>query len=122
MNVDSRTVQSREGGGIEPSRAQEQVGERLAFAGVIATLGLISIGAGVLQLVAGKRARQYRSRGLIIASVVAGLWGLFACQCAPFSILLLVFTLVTLSDDGVREAFSAVERGETPDAVRARLG
>lgn len=62
-------------------------------------MGLLFVAGGVLNLLAGKRLRQRRSR--MFCMVVAGL----NCLQFPFGTVLGVFTLVTLSRDSVRAMF-----------------
>ena len=65
---------------------------------------------GALQLWAGWRMRTYRSRGLVIAALIAGLLTLVGCYCLPTSLVLLVWGLVILLDAAVAERFARERR------------
>lgn len=75
-------------------------------------IGLLQFLPGVLQIVAGWRARTYHSRGFAIAALVAGLLAMITCYCAPTSIAMLVWGLVVLLGKDVAARFASEEASE----------
>ena len=83
-------------------------------------IGLLHFLPGVLQIVAGWRARTYRSRGFTIAALGAGLIAMLGCYCAPTSIAILIWGLVVLLGKDVAARFASEETSaEDPSAMEA---
>lgn len=74
---------------------------------------LVHGAAGAIQLFAGWRIRTFRSRGVGIAALFAGLGGLIGCYCGLTAIALLVWGLIVLLHSAVAERFAAVRRSAT---------
>ncbi len=87
------------------------------FAGVMfGALGLIAfvhLVPGALQLWAGWRARTFRSRPLAFVALALGLVTVLGCYCAPSSLGLLVWGVIVLVHEDVRERFAAAEAAAT---------
>ncbi len=97
----------------DPAEADRVRGfENLVVALMLAE-ALLHLSVGVLQAVAGLRLRSYRSRGLGIGALLAGLATVLGCYCSPSATVLLVWGLVVLSNGAVAERFAAVRRSAT---------
>lgn len=86
------------------------------------TLGM-GIGGGVLifisilEIFAGIRAYQFRSRGLVVGALIAGLLPVLSCYCAPTAIAMAVYGLIVMFNAQVIGAFEMGQRGLTGDQI-----
>lgn len=97
--------------GADPAAAQFPIAFMIVIGVVI---GLLHIVPGVLQIIAGLKLRKRRGRIFgIVAMSVAMLTGI-ACYCLPTSIGLLVFGLIVLLDQGVKEVMDRAEVSPDP--------
>jgi hypothetical protein len=75
--------------------------------GAFSVIGLVHMVPGVLQVWAGVQLRAFRSRGLALAGLGAGLVTVLGCYCSPTSIAMLVWGLIVLMHEDVRARFAA---------------
>ena len=75
--------------------------------GAFSLIGLVHMVPGVLQVWAGVQLRAFRSRGLALAGLGAGLVTVLGCYCSPTSIAMLVWGLIVLMHEDVRARFAA---------------
>jgi hypothetical protein len=75
-------------------------------------MGIAHLVPGVLQIWAGWRARSYRSRGLVIAAVSAGMLTILGCYCTPTSIAMIVWALVVVLNADVARRFAIGKVGQ----------
>ena len=73
-------------------------------------MALFYLTLATLQIVAGLRARKYRSRGLVITGIAAGVPAALSCYCAPTGIALFVYGLYLLTRPEVADAFRRAEQ------------
>ncbi len=84
-------------------------------------LGLVTLVAAGLHLFAGLRNYRFRSRTLGLVALGGGLVTMFTCYCAPTSIALAVYGLVTYLNPEVSQAFAWGEAGKKRDEILAAL-
>lgn len=77
--------------------------------------------AGGVQVVAGWRAYDLRSRRLAIAAVLSGVIASSTCYCAPTAIMMAIYGLVVLLNSTVAQAFAWRAEGAAAHQVFARL-
>jgi hypothetical protein len=87
--------------------------------GVYGGIGLVMVIVGLLRIVAAIRNYRFRGRILGVVSLIGGLVTAFTCYCAPTSIALAVYGLVTYFNPQVTQAFALGEAGHTKDEVEA---
>jgi hypothetical protein len=75
--------------------------------GAFGLLAVLQVVPGALQVWAGYRARTFRSRGLALGALIAGLASSLGCYCAPTALALMVWGIVVLRDPDVRARFAA---------------
>jgi hypothetical protein len=104
-------------GAMPPPEGADPVAAEFPIAFMIVigvVVGLLHLVPGVLQIVAGLKLRKRRGRIFgIVALSVAMLTGI-ACYCLPTSIGLLVFGLIVLLDQGVKEVMDRAEVSPDP--------
>jgi hypothetical protein len=94
---------------------------------VIVLYSVFAIGAlpaAVLGLVGGYRVRKLRSKKLAFGALIVG-GGSFFCGnvfCMPFTVGLLIYGIMVLTDSGVSAAFARVQAGEPAQAVFREAG
>jgi hypothetical protein len=89
---------------------------------VIVLYSVFAVGAlpaAVLGLLAGVRVRKLESRKLAIAALIVGGTSFFCGNvfCMPFTVGLLIYGIMVLTDSGVSAAFARVRAGEPAEAV-----
>lgn len=93
-------------------------------------LGIVIALIGALNIFAGYRNWQYKSRTLGIVVLIAGLGTIFSCYCAPTSLALCIYGLIVylnassatafrMGDDGyggdeIAMTFSPLRQGQSP--------
>lgn len=100
-------------GGPQPDpEAQKEIAQmgRIVF-WATGILGAVVCLLGILHIVAGILAFQYRGRRLTIVTLVLGLSGIVTCYCAPTSIGLLVYGLIIYMHPAVKRAFVMKKSG-----------
>jgi hypothetical protein len=85
-------------------------------------LGLLTLVAAGLHIFAGIRNLKYRSRTLGLIALAGGMVTVFTCYCAPTSIALGVYGLVTYLNAEVTQAFALGESGRTRQEIEAAFG
>jgi hypothetical protein len=81
----------------------------------------VTLGVGILRIIAGIMNLKYRGRRLGLTALIIGTLSLFTMYCAPTSIALLVDGLIVYMDEDVRRAFALGEQGFSSEKIR-RLG
>ncbi len=76
---------------------------------------------GILHIVAGILAFQYRGRRLTIVTLVLGLSGVLTCYCAPTSIGLLIYGLIIYMHPAVKQAFVMKESGLSNNDIQSHF-
>jgi hypothetical protein len=89
----------------------------MIMGGTYLTMGLCGAIPGALQIYAGLKLYQFKSRSLGIIALSSGLATILTCYCAPTSIALFVYGLIVLLNDSVREAFELAKQGHSPDQI-----
>jgi hypothetical protein len=84
---------------------------------IYGSLGLLTIVAAVLHFLAGLRNYRFRSRTLGLVALAGGLVTVFSCYCAPTSVALAVYGLVTYLNADVGQAFQEGEAGRSRDEI-----
>jgi hypothetical protein len=84
-------------------------------------LGLLTLVAAGLHLFAGLRNYRFRSRTLGLVALGGGLVTVFTCYCAPTSIALAVYGLVTYLNPDVSQAFELGGAGKKRNEILAML-
>jgi hypothetical protein len=82
-------------------------------------LGLLTLAAAGLHLFAGLRNYRFRSRTLGIVALAGGMVTVFTCYCAPTSIALGVYGLITYLNYEVSQAFVMGDAGKTREEILA---
>jgi hypothetical protein len=82
-------------------------------------MGLCGIIPGSMQAYSGWKLYKFQSRTLAIVSLSAGLATMLTCYCAPTSIGLMIYGLIVLMNDSVRQAFDLAKQGNSPDQIDA---
>lgn len=92
---------------VQTTRADAPDGDVVAAVVAVAVF-LMAVGQllpGVLQILAGWYAREFRHRIFALVALASGLLSVVGCYCLPTSIALLVWGLVVLFDDAVVRRF-----------------
>ena len=84
-------------------------------------LGVLTLVAAGLHLFAGLRNYRFRSRTLGLVALSGGLVTVFTCYCAPTSVALAVYGLVTYLNPDVSQAFALGETGKKRNEILAML-
>jgi hypothetical protein len=82
-------------------------------------LGLLTLVAAGMHLFAGLRNYRFRSRTLGLVALSSGLVTVFTCYCAPTSVALAVYGLVTYLNPDVSQAFALGEAGRKRNEILA---
>jgi hypothetical protein len=82
-------------------------------------LGVLTLVAAGLHLFAGLRNYRFRSRTLGLVALSGGLVTVFTCYCAPTSVALAVYGLVTYLNPDVSHAFALGEAGRKRNEILA---
>jgi hypothetical protein len=99
-------------------------GEDYLVIGIYSAFAIGALPAAVLGLVAGYRVRKLASRALAFWALGLGAASVFCGNvfCMPFSVGLLIYGIMVLTDSGVSGAFARVKAGELADAVFREAG
>jgi hypothetical protein len=87
--------------------------------GIYGSLGLLALVAAGLRIVAGLRNYRFRSRTLGLVALAGGMVTVFTCYCAPTSIALGVYGLVTYLNAEVGQAFAMGQAGKSRNEIQA---
>ena len=106
-----------------------QVGKKMpqpeAFTSILMiTYGVMGAGgvlAGGLHVIAGIYGLRFRRRGLGIVALIVGMVSLSTVYCAPTTIGLAIYGLITYSNRAVVAAFALGDAGMPAAEIRARL-
>jgi hypothetical protein len=108
-------AQEMRGGADGPS--PEMVGWMMLA--IYGGLGVVTLIAAGLHIYAGLRNYRFRSRTLGIVALAGGMVTVFTCYCAPTSIALGVYGLITYLNYEVSQAFVMGEAGKTREEILA---
>jgi hypothetical protein len=81
-------------------------------------LGLVVLASGILNVFGGIRARNYRSRTVVLVALFANMISIFTCYCAPTSIGMMIYGLIVIFQPDVARAFELGQQGISPDEIR----
>ena len=84
--------------------------------------GSIMLLAGIAQLIAGLKLREYQSRTIGIVALSAGLISIFTCYCLPTSLGVFIYGLIVLLNEPVKRAFQMGDRGDDVEIIRTAFG
>jgi hypothetical protein len=82
-------------------------------------LGVLTLIAAGLHIVAGIRNYSFRGRVLGMVALGGGMVTMFTCYCAPTAVALGVYGLVTYLNPEVAQAFALRESGKTREEILA---
>lgn len=85
-------------------------------------LGIVTLVAAALHLVAGIRNYQFRNRTLGLVALIGGMVTLFTCYCAPTSVALGVYGLITYLNAEVGQAFEMGAAGSKRSEILTTFG
>ncbi len=86
---------------------------------VYGSMGLVALVAAGLHIWAGIRNYWFRSRTLGLVALACGMASVFTCYCAPTTIALGVYGLITLMNPEVIQAFTMGEAGNEREDILA---
>jgi hypothetical protein len=89
------------------------------FLALYGAMGLMGLVPGILHLIGGIRGLRYRGRTFGILALCAGMLSVFTCYCAPTSIALGIYGLITYLNPQVAQAFAMGDAGRTRDEIRS---
>lgn len=84
---------------------------------IYGTMAVVLALASALHVWAGFRIYQFRSRGLGISALVAGLLSAASCYCLPTAVGLAIYGMIVLLNGPVVEAFQMRTDGQTPEGI-----
>ncbi|MEX2174061.1 MAG: hypothetical protein WD872_06845 [Pirellulaceae bacterium] len=87
--------------------------------GVYLALGVPTLLAGILRIVAAVSNFRYRRRTLGVLSISLGMVSLLSCYCAPTSIGVLIYGLIVYLNPAVKAAFQMGDEGHPSDQILA---
>jgi hypothetical protein len=97
------------GGGMEP----------YIVGGLYLAIGLMFLGCGTLNAVAGVRTMSFRNRVLGLVALFSNALIIMSCYCAITAIAVMVYGLIVLFNRDVTRAFEMVARGASAEeAIR----
>ncbi len=85
-------------------------------------MGLITLVAAILHIVAGVRNYKFRGRVLGLVALGGGMVTMITCYCAPTAVALGVYGLITYLNPEVNQAFAMGASGKKRDEIMAALG
>lgn len=85
-------------------------------------MGLITLVAAILHIVAGVRNYKFRGRVLGLVALGGGMVTMITCYCAPTAVALGVYGLITYLNPEVNHAFAMGASGKKRDEIMAALG
>ncbi len=85
-------------------------------------LGIVTLIAAGLHIAAGIRNYRFRNRTLGLVALIGGMVTVFTCYCAPTSIALGVYGLITYLNPEVGHAFAMGASGSTRSEILAIFG
>jgi hypothetical protein len=80
-------------------------------------LGVLTLIAAALHIIAGIRNYSFRNRVLGLVALGGGMVTMFTCYCAPTAVALGVYGLVTYLNPEVARAFAMAESGSSRDEI-----
>ena len=89
------------------------------MSGYYIVVGLATLMAGILLLVAGIRNLKYRGKVLGIVAMASSLVSIFSCYCAPTAIGLLIYGMIVYLNADVSRAFAMGDQGMSPEQIKA---
>lgn len=87
--------------------------------GIYGGLGLVTVALAIIRIVAGLRNYRFRSRTLGLIALVGGMATMFTCYCAPTSVALGIYGLITYVNPQVVHAFALGAAGRSKDEIEA---
>lgn len=95
--------------------------ESAVMIATFAVMGLPAMMGGILQIVAGVRGYQFRSRTLGVLALSANLLSCLTIYCAPSAIGISVYGLIVFLNPRVAQAFTMRDQGYTPEQILAHF-
>jgi hypothetical protein len=92
------------------------------MSGVYLALGLLCLTAGVLNIIAGIRARKFRGRIFALVALFFNVVPMFTVYCAPTSIGVLIYGLLVFFNAEVVRAFALGDQGVPAAEIVSRFG
>lgn len=84
-------------------------------------VGVVVLGAGIMNIVGGVRALYYRNRGLVITALFLNILPIFTCYCAPTSLGMMIYGLIVMFNSEVAQAFALGATGLSAEQIRAEM-
>jgi hypothetical protein len=110
-------LNAEKGGGPAP--------DERAFLGILSmvylVLGLLVLTAGLLNVIAGIRALNFRGRGLAIVALFFNIVPVFTIYCAPTSLGVMIYGLIVFFNGDVARAFRMAAEGVPAEEIRQRF-
>ena len=103
-------------GGIPPGEENVLTAVSIGYT----TLGLLVLTAGILNIIGGIRACNFRGRNFAIVALFFNLLPVFTCYCSMTSIGLMIWGLIVMFNPDTARAFELAEEGYTPDEIKQR--
>jgi len=82
--------------------------------------GLVLI-FSIIRIAAGIRSFWFKSRTLMLVSLIGGMVSTLTCYCAPFSVGLGIYGLVVILNSGVSKAYRMAAEGVPPEEIKKRF-
>jgi hypothetical protein len=111
------TMMQRDGPGMGQQEAQILTWMSIVYV----VLGSAVALAGVLNIVGGVRALQFRNRNLVLTALFFNILPIFTCYCSPTSLGLMIYGLIVMFQTDVAHAFTLGDSGYSADEVRQRM-
>jgi hypothetical protein len=89
----------------------------MIMGGTYLGMGLAGIIPGIMQIYSGFKTYQFQKRTLAIVSVCSGMATVLTCYCSVTAIALMIYGLIVLLDQSVREAFELAKQGHSADQI-----
>jgi hypothetical protein len=88
---------------------------------VYLVVGLLALAAGLLNIIAGIRALNFRGRGLAIVALFFNAAPVFTFYCAPTSLGVMIYGLIVFFNGDVARAFQMAADGVPAEEIRQRF-
>src|SRR5262249_5688450 len=89
--------------------------------GIYVILGLATLAAGVLKIVAGVMNLKFRGRVLGFVAFGSGIATMFTCYCTPTALALGIYGLIVYLNRQAAQAFALGAQGMSPDEILANI-
>lgn len=88
---------------------------------VYGVLGLLTLAAAVLHIMAGLNSYKFRRRTLGIVASCFGMVTVFTCYCAPTAMALGIYALIVYLNPQVAQAFAMGQAGRSREEIMAHF-